>query len=103
MLFPFLVSPLKTLYPLPCLHTNSPTPSSWSQHSPTLGHRTFTGQRASPPIDDQQVRPLLHMQRELCVSLVAGLVPGSSGGTAYFIFLFLLGSWKPLQLLGFFL
>ena len=33
-------------------------------------------------------------------SLVVGLVPGSSGGTGWFILLFLLWGCKPLQLLG---
>jgi hypothetical protein len=37
--------------PLPLL-TNPPTPNSWALHFPTLGHRAFIGQRASPPIDD---------------------------------------------------
>ena len=37
---------------------------SWSWHSPILGHRAFTGPRASPPIDDQLGHPLLHMQLE---------------------------------------
>ena len=62
---PFLVSPLKspTLYPLPLL-TNPPTPASWHWPSPTLGHRTFAGPRASPPIDVQLGHPLLHMQLE---------------------------------------
>ena len=36
-------------------------------------------------------------------SLVGGLVPGSSGGTGWFILLFLLWGCKLLQLLGFFL
>jgi hypothetical protein len=43
---------------------NPPTPASWPQHSPILGHRTFTGSRASPLIDDQLGHPLLHMQLE---------------------------------------
>jgi hypothetical protein len=30
----------------------------------TLGHRTFSGPRASPPIDDQPGHPLLYMQLE---------------------------------------
>ena len=52
MLSPFLVSSLKIPYhPLPLL-PNPPTPTSWPWHSPILGHRTFTGPRASPPIDD---------------------------------------------------
>jgi hypothetical protein len=57
--------PLKT--PVPshlALLTNSPTPTSWPWHSPTLGHRTFTGPRAPPPIDDRLGHPLLHMQLE---------------------------------------
>ena len=65
MLSPFLVSPLKIPYPLPLpLLTNPPTPASWPWHSPILGHRTFTGSRASPPIDDRLSHPLLHMQLE---------------------------------------
>ena len=62
MLFPFLVSPLKTPYSFspPLL----PTPASWPWHSPILEHRTFTGPRTSPPIDDQLGHPLLHMQLE---------------------------------------
>ena len=54
MLSPFLVPPQKT----PSSHsstlallTSPPTPTSWTWHSPTLGHRTFTGPRASSPID----------------------------------------------------
>ena len=72
MLSPFLVSPLKTPYPFPLpLLTNLPTPTSWPWHSPILGHRIFTGPRASPPIDDQLGHPQLHIQLEphvpLCV------------------------------------
>jgi hypothetical protein len=44
MLSPFLVFPLKTPYPL----TNPPIPTSWPWHSLILGHRAFTGPRASP-------------------------------------------------------
>lgn len=63
MLSSFLVSPLKIPYPYPLpLLTNPPTPASLSWHSPTLGHRTSTGPRASPSIDDQLSHPLLHMQ-----------------------------------------
>ena len=36
----------------------------WPWHSPTLGHRTFTGSSASLPTDDQQGHSLLHMQLE---------------------------------------
>jgi hypothetical protein len=49
--------------PLPLL-TNSPTPTSWAWHSPTLGHTAFIGQRASLPIDVPLGHPLLHMQLE---------------------------------------
>jgi hypothetical protein len=63
MLSPFLVSPLKTPYPLPLL-TNPPISASWPWHSSILGHRTFIGPRASPPIDDRLRHPLLHMQLE---------------------------------------
>jgi hypothetical protein len=65
MLSPFLVFPLKA--PIPCPLpplTNPPTPASWFWHSPTLGHRAFTGPRASAPIDDLLGHPLLHMQLE---------------------------------------
>jgi hypothetical protein len=65
------------------LLTNSPTPASLSWHSPTLGHRAFTGPRASPLIDVPQGH-LCYIYRgrleSLYVySLVGGLVPGSSG------------------------
>ena len=63
MLSPFLVSPLKTPYPLPLLNS-PPTPASCPWHFLTLGHRAFTGPRASPLIDDQLGHPLLHMQLE---------------------------------------
>ena len=43
MLSPFLVSPLKTSYPLPFpLLTNPHTPASWPWHFPSLGHGAFT-------------------------------------------------------------
>ena len=63
MFSPFLVFPPKINYPLTLL-TNPPTPASWPWHSPILGHRAFTGPRASPPIDDWLGHPLLHMQLE---------------------------------------
>jgi hypothetical protein len=89
MLSTFLVSPPKTLSLLPLL-TNPPTPAFWPWPSPTLGHRAFSGPRASPPVDVRLGRPLLHMQLELHVcSVVGGLVPGSSGGTGWFILMFL--------------
>jgi hypothetical protein len=56
--------PENPLYlPLPFV-PNPPTPTSWSWDSPILGHRTFTGLRDSPPIDDQLGHPLQHMQLE---------------------------------------
>jgi hypothetical protein len=44
--------------------THPPTPTSSPLLSSTLGNHAFTGPRASPPIDAQQVHPLLHMQLE---------------------------------------
>jgi hypothetical protein len=57
--FPLQKPPIPS--PLTLL-TNPPTPVSWSWHSPILGHRAFTEPRTSPPIDDRQGHPLLHMQ-----------------------------------------
>ena len=54
----------KALYPPPALLPNPPTPTSWSWHSPVLGHMIFARPRASPPIDGQLGHPLLHMQLE---------------------------------------
>jgi hypothetical protein len=66
MLSSFLVSPPKTPYPLPLpLLPSPPTLTSWPRH--LLGHRIFTGPRASPPTDDRLGHPLLHMQLELRV------------------------------------
>jgi hypothetical protein len=65
MLSPFLVSPLKVPYPLPPPPGPQSTHShSQSWHSPILGHRTFTGPRASPPIDDRLGHPQLHIHLE---------------------------------------
>jgi hypothetical protein len=65
MLSPLLVSPLNSpIPPLFPLLTNPPTPASWPWHSPTLGHRAFTGPRASPAINDWLSHPLLHMKLE---------------------------------------
>jgi hypothetical protein len=67
MLSTFLVSPPE----IPYLLSLSPAPQatyslsqSWPWHSPILGHRTFTGHRASPPTDDQLGHPLLYIQLE---------------------------------------
>jgi hypothetical protein len=71
MLSPFPVitppqkPPIKSRLPLllwGCSLPYPPPPASLPSHSPTLGHKAFTGPRASSPIDDAlQVRPLLHM------------------------------------------
>jgi hypothetical protein len=60
----FLVYPLKTPIPSPLLCSPTHTPVYCSWHSPTLGHRAFTGTRASPPTGDRQVHPLLLMWLE---------------------------------------
>jgi hypothetical protein len=65
MLSSFLISPPK----IPCLLPTPPAPQlthshSWSWHSPILGHRTFIGPRASPPLDDRLGYPLLHIELE---------------------------------------
>jgi hypothetical protein len=95
VLFSFLfircfLSPLKIPYPLPLL-PNTPTLASWPRHSRILGHRTFTGPRTSPPIDDWLGHPLLHFfdwwfsPRELwgsyCCSSYGAPNPFSSLGT----------------------
>jgi hypothetical protein len=48
--------------------THSPTPASLPSQSLTLGHRVFTGPRASSPIDARQGHPLLHIQLEPWIS-----------------------------------
>ena len=61
----FLVCPLKIPYPLFPPPSPQPTHSHfWPWQSPILRHRTFTGPRASPPIDDQVGHPLKRMQLE---------------------------------------
>ena len=50
---PFPSFPSKNpLFSTLLLLPKQPTPAYWQMHSPLLEHRTFTGQRASPPIDD---------------------------------------------------
>jgi hypothetical protein len=70
MLYPFLVPSLKApiVSPLPLL-TNPHTPASLFWHSTILGHQALLGPRTSPPIDVQQVHPLVHMQQEPLVPL----------------------------------
>jgi hypothetical protein len=53
--FPLQKPPIPS--PLPLL-TNPSTPASWPWQSPTLGHRAFTGPRASPSIDDWLGHPI---------------------------------------------
>ena len=108
MLTPFLVSPLKkkkkpTPFPNPLL-TSPSIPASLFWPSPTPGHQVFTGPRA--------LLSLMFHKTIFCYicswshgslhvySLVGGLVPGSSGGTGWFVLLFLLWGCKPLQVLG---
>jgi hypothetical protein len=57
--FPFKKTPIPS--PSPWL-TNPLTPASWPWNAPLLGHGTFTGQRAFPPIDNRSGDPLIHMQ-----------------------------------------
>jgi hypothetical protein len=64
MLSPFLVfhkNPLPFIPSLLPLLTNLYTPTSWPCHSPTLGHKAFTGPQASPPIDDWLGHPLAYV------------------------------------------
>jgi hypothetical protein len=69
---------------------------------PTLGYWAFTGPEISPLTDVPQGHSLQHMWLEPWVPqcVLIGLVPGSYGGTGWFILLFLLWGCKPLQLLG---
>jgi hypothetical protein len=71
MLSPFPISPSQTSYPTHyplllwgCSPSHPPTLTTPPCHLPTLGHRAFRGPRASPPIDDRQGHPLIHMQLE---------------------------------------
>jgi hypothetical protein len=102
MLSPFLDSPPKTPYPIPysfplllwwCFPpTHSPTPTTPSWHSPTLGHQAFTEPRASPPIYVQQSYPLLHMRMESwvppCVLFGWWFSPWELWGVSLLILLF---------------
>jgi hypothetical protein len=59
-----MLSPKPPIPSAPTLLPNPPTPASWPQHSPILGHIIFARPRASPPIDVRLGHPLLHMQLE---------------------------------------
>jgi hypothetical protein len=104
-IIPFPDFPSENPYSLHPFPAHQPTHSaSWSWHSPTLGHRTFTRPKASPPIDALFSYVCVWSHGSLHVySLVVGFVPGSSAGTGWFIFLFFLWGCKLLQLLGSFL
>ena len=65
MLSPFFLSYTKATCPIPLrLLNNLPTTPSISWHSPTLGHRDFTGPRDSSLTDVQEGHLLLHMLLE---------------------------------------
>ena len=102
----FLVPPEKNptiLSHLPLL-TNLPTPL------PCCGIPLHWNIEPSP--DQRPLLPLMTDKAILCYicgwshgslhvySLVGGLVPESSGGTGWFILLFLLWGWKPNRLHG---
>ena len=61
---PFPSFPSKNPLSPPLPAPQPTTPVSWPWHPLVLGHRTFTGPRASPPTDDLLGHPLLHMQLE---------------------------------------
>ena len=109
MLSPFLASPQKISFPLPA----SPCSPTHPLLLPGPGIPLCWG--IEPSQDQGPLLPLMTDQANLCnickqsheshhvFSLIAGLVPGSSGGPGWFILLFLLGDCKPLQLFGYFL
>jgi hypothetical protein len=81
--FPLWKPPIPSILPLllwRCSSTHPPTPASLpSLNSATLEHWTFTGPRASSPIDAHQGHPLPHIPLGHgslhAHSLVGGLVP----------------------------
>ena len=112
MLSSFLVPPLTPQKPTlsspsSCFYegvsTPLPTSASWHLLSSTLGHITFRGSRASPPIDAGQGHPLLHLWLEPwvppCVLFGWWHSPWESGESGWLILLFFLWGYKPLQLL----
>jgi hypothetical protein len=65
MLSSFLASPVKIPYCITPISVPHPSHShSRSLYFPILGHRTFTGSKASPPINDLLGHPLLHIHLE---------------------------------------
>jgi hypothetical protein len=99
MLSPFLISPLKPTIPslLPLL-INPRTPVSYtgtlSLHRTKVLSSHWCLTRPSSATYASGAMGSLHVY-----SLVGGLVPGSSWSTDWFILLFLLWGWKPLQIL----
>jgi hypothetical protein len=90
----------------PCFYEGMPYPPtsiSLIWHFPTLGHRAFTGPRASPPIDVLYFICSWTPGSLPVYSLVGCLVPGSSRKFGWVILLFFLWGCKPLQLLQSFL
>ena len=110
MLSLFLVSPLKTPY---FIH---PSPCCLATHPLLLPCPGIPPHRGTEPSQDQgSLLPLMSNKAILCYifswshgslhvySLVGGVIPRSSRGTDWFIFLFLLWGCKLLQLLWSFL
>jgi hypothetical protein len=113
-LFPFLDFPPEIPYPIPhslfvrgCSPTHSPTPTSCPD---ILLHWII-----EPSQDQEPLLPLVSDKAMLCNiccwshgsfhvnSFIGSLVPGSAGGTSWFMLLFLLWGCKLHQLLGSFL
>jgi hypothetical protein len=63
--FPLQKSPIPSSLSL----SHPPTPASPTSNFPTLGRQALTGPRASPPTDNLQSHPLLHMRLEPWVPL----------------------------------
>jgi hypothetical protein len=107
MLCPFLVSPLKTPHPLPLPLFPKPTHSCFlAQVCPYIGpynlHRT-KGLSSHWWLTRPSSAKCAPRAMSLAMfSLIGGLVAGNSGVTGYFILLFFLWGYKPLQLLGYF-
>ena len=77
---PLWNTPISSLPPatMRVFPTHSSTPVFPPWHSPTLGHRTPSGPRASPPTDVQQGHPLPHICWSHGYSLLGGPVSRSS-------------------------
>ena len=109
MLFPFLLFPLRT----PLFQPPSPCSPIHPLPLPCPGIPLHCS--IKPSQDKWPLLPWMFIKAILCFtygwshgslhvySLVGSLIPGSSGGSSWFILLFLLWGCKPLQLLGSFL